>query len=75
MQFEERRRSDDGVPGGFSGEESVPTQERRPSTPGSGRSPLERKGNPIQYSCLENPVDRGARQAAVHRIAESDTTE
>ena len=34
--------------------------------PGSGRSPGEGNGNPLQYSCLENPMDRGAWQAAVH---------
>ena len=40
----------------------------------SGRSPGEGNGNPLQYSCLENSMDRGAGQVAVHRIAESDTT-
>ena len=40
---------------------------------GSGRSPGEGKGNPLQYSCLRNPMDRGARQATVHGVAkESD---
>ena len=43
--------------------------------PGLGRSPGGRHGNPLQYSCLENPMDRGAWWAAVHRIAESDPTE
>ena len=37
------------------------------SIPGSGRSPGEGNGNPLQYSYLENPMDRGAWQAAVHR--------
>jgi len=37
--------------------------------PGSGRSPGERNGNPLQYSCLENPMDRGAWQATVHGVA------
>ena len=37
--------------------------------------PLEEDGNPIQYSCLENPMDRGAWQATVHRVSEPDTTE
>ena len=43
--------------------------------PGSGKSPGEGNGNPFQYSCLENPMDRGAWQATVHRVAELDTTE
>ena len=37
--------------------------------------PLEGNGNPLQYSCLENPMDKGAWQATVHGAAESDTTE
>ena len=41
--------------------------------PGSGRSPGRRHGNPLQYSFLENPVDRGAWQAMVHRITKSQT--
>ena len=36
--------------------------------PGSGISPGEGNGNPLQYSCLENPMDRGAEQATVHRV-------
>ena len=43
--------------------------------PGSGRFPGGGNGNPLQYSCLRNPMDRGAWQAAVQRIAELDTTE
>ena len=43
--------------------------------PGSGRSPGEGTGNPLQYSCLENPMDRGAWWAVVHRVAELDTTQ
>ena len=46
------------------------------SIPGSGRSPGEGNGNPLQNSCLENPVDRGVRQATVHGVVkESDMTE
>ena len=37
--------------------------------PGSGRSPGEGNGNPLKYSCLENPMDRGAWQVIVHRVA------
>ena len=37
--------------------------------PGSGRSPGEGNGNPLKYSCLENPMDRGAWHATVHRVA------
>ena len=49
---------------------------RRPGwTPGSGRSPGEGNGNPLQWSRPENSTDRGAWQATVHRMAESDTTE
>ena len=44
------------------------------SIPGSGRSPGRGHSNPLRYSCLENPIDRGAWQVTVHRIAESDTT-
>ena len=40
---------------------------------GLGRYPGEGNGNPLQYSCLENPMDRGAWQAAVHGIADSRT--
>ena len=43
------------------------------SIPGEGRSPGRRNGNPLQYSCLENPADRGAWRAAVPGITESRT--
>ena len=41
--------------------------------PGSGRTPGEGNGSPLQYSCLKNPMDRGAWQATVHGIAKSWT--
>ena len=45
------------------------------SIPGPGRSSGKGKGNPLQYSCLENPMERGAWQATVHGVAkESDMT-
>ena len=45
------------------------------SVPGSGRSPGGGHGNPLQYPCLENLMDRGARQATVHRTTELNRTE
>ena len=67
-----------GLPGWFSGKESVCNARivgDLGSIPGSGRSPGRGNGNPLQYSFLENPVDRGAWWATVHRVAELDTTE
>ena len=46
----------------------APMQPEAGSIPGSGKSPGGGHGNPLQYSCLENPMDRGAWQAIVHRI-------
>ena len=43
------------------------------SIPGSRRSPEEGHGNPLQCSCLENPMDRGAWRAAVHGVTKSQT--
>ena len=45
------------------------------SVPGLGRSPVDGNGSPLQYSCLESRMDRGAWRAAVYSIAESDTAE
>ena len=45
------------------------------SIPESGRSPGEGHGNPLQYSFLENPMERGTWQATVHVVVQSDTTE
>ena len=65
------------LPGGASGKEPASAGDLRDvgSIPGSGRSSGGEHGNPLQYSCLENPIDRGAWWAEVHRVAESDTTE
>ena len=41
--------------------------------PGLGRSPGGGQDNPLQYSCLENPIDRGVSQAIVHRVAQNQT--
>ena len=43
------------------------------SIPGSGRSPADGNGNPLQYSCLENPTDRGAWRATAHGVAKTWT--
>ena len=43
------------------------------SIPGWGRSPGGGNGNPLQYSCLDNPMDRGTWQATVHGVAKSQT--
>ena len=45
------------------------------SIPVLGRSPGGQHGNPLQFSCLENPKDRGVWRATVHRVAKSDMTE
>ena len=51
------------------GKETVCSAGDLGSIPGSGRSPGKGNGNPLQYSCLENPMDRGAWQATVHGVA------
>ena len=48
-------------------------QEMLSSIPGLGRCPGEGNGNPLQYACLENPMDRGAQQATVHGVTKSPT--
>ena len=58
-----------GFPGGTSGKESACNAGDKSLIPGSGRSPGGGHGNPFHYSCLENPMDRGAQQATVHRVA------
>ena len=55
-----------GFPGGSDGKASACNEGDLGSIPGSGRSPGEGNGNPVQYSCLENLMDRGAWWATVH---------
>ena len=62
-----------GFPGGSEGKASACNAGDLGSIPGSGRSPGEGNGNPLQYSCLENSMDRGAWWATVHGVAKSRT--
>ena len=63
-----------GFPGGAGGKKTASScrrLKRHGFIPGSGRSPGEGHGNPLQYSCLENPMDRGAWWATIHGVAKS----
>ena len=60
-----------GFPGGSVGKESAYNAGEADSTPGSRRSPGKGNGNPLQYSCLENPMDRGTWWATVHEVTNS----
>ena len=62
-----------GFPGGSEVKASACNVGDLGSIPGSGRSAEEGNGNPLQYSCLENPMDGGARWATVHGVAKSWT--
>ena len=62
-----------GFPGGSDGKVSACNVGDPGSMPGSGRSPGEGNGNPLQYSCLENSMDGGAWWAIVHGVAKSWT--
>ena len=62
-----------GFPDGSDGRESACSAGEWDLIPGSGRSPGGGHGNPLQCSCLENPMDRGAWRATVHGVAKSRT--
>ena len=61
------------VPGGSDGKVSVYNAGYLGSIPGLGRTPGEGNGNPLQYPCLENPMDRGACCAIAHGVSKSWT--
>ena len=62
-----------GFPGSSDGKASAYNVGDLGSISGSGRSPGEGNGNPLQYSCLENPMDQGVRWATVHGVTKSQT--
>ena len=62
-----------GFPGGSKVKNPPANAGDLASIPGLGRSPGEGDGNPLQYSCLGNSMDRGDQQAAVRGVAESNT--
>ena len=62
-----------GFPSGLNGKESACNAGGPGSFPGSGRSPVEGNGYPLQFSCLENSTDKRAWWATVHGLAKSQT--
>ena len=68
---EKKKKKD--FPGNSDGKASAYNAADPDSIPGSGRSPGEGNGNPLQYSCLENPMDGGAWWATNHGVAKSRT--
>ena len=62
-----------GFPGGSEGKASACNARDLGSIPGLGRSPGEGNGNPLQYSCLENPCGQRSWWATVHRVSKSQT--
>ena len=64
---------DSSFPGGSEVKASACIAGDLGSIPGLGRSPGKENGNPLQYSCLENPMDGGAWWATVHQVAKSQT--
>ena len=75
MFIKEEVQKDKGFTGGSLVKNPPVMQQRQVQIPGSGRFPGGGHGNTLQYSCLENSMDRGALQAIVQEVTESDTTE
>ena len=68
-----KKKKNQPFPGGSEDKASARNAGDPGLVPGLGRSPGEGNGNPLQYSCLENPMDRGARWATVHGVPKSRT--
>ena len=62
-----------GLPGGSDGKEPACNMRDPGSIPGSRRPSGEGNGNPLQYSCLENPIDKGSWRVTVHGVTKSRT--
>ena len=73
MRFSKWYHITKGFPGGSNGKEFASNLGDLGSIPESGRFPGGGHGNPLQCSCLENPMDRGGWRVAVHRVAKSGT--
>ena len=71
--MESYSKQKEGFPGGSNGKESASNAGDWGSVPGLGRSPGEGNGYPLQYSYLENSLERGAWRAIAHGIAKSHT--
>ena len=69
--MEKKKKKD--FPGDSDGKESACNTRDPGSIPGSGRCPREENGNPLQYSCMENSMNRGAWQDPVYEVAKSQT--
>ena len=74
MFIKEEVQKDKGFTDGSAGEETACNVGDTSLIPKLGRSAREGNGNPLQYSCLENSMDRGALQAIVEEVTESDTS-
>ena len=71
MEFKKKKKK--GFPGGSEVKASACNEGDLGLIPGSGRSPRESNGNPLQYSCMENPMDGGGWWVTVHGVAKSQT--
>ena len=72
-EFSGQNTGENSFPGGSDGKDSACNARDPGLNPGLGRSPGEGNGNPLQYSCLGNLIDRGVWQDAVHGVAKSQT--